>query len=253
MKLPLIMNPEIAEICGIHAGDGYLRSKKSRNEWDVSGSFEEREYYDTHVLPLVNTIFNLDLKGKYFPSRGTYGFVIRNKELVSYIHGVLGFPYGNKSTIVETPSFVFGDNQLMIGFLRGIFDTDGHFSCMKRKSGKYIEFKKKFHYYPRISLSTVSYDLSLGLSKILKILNIKTCESQYRPKKSTENLKYRLDINGSEEVINFFELIKPKNTVKASRYNLWRKLGICPTNITFKERKDILNGDLDVKSFYSGS
>jgi len=62
-----ILTPEIAEICGIHAGDGHLRKKG--NEFELSGSFEEREYYDSHVIPLFNKVFNLQIKGKFFPSK----------------------------------------------------------------------------------------------------------------------------------------------------------------------------------------
>ena len=38
------LSPELAEICGIHAGDGYLRSNEHRIELDISGNVEEKEY-----------------------------------------------------------------------------------------------------------------------------------------------------------------------------------------------------------------
>lgn len=46
------INIELAEICGIHVGDGYLRNDGRRREFDISGSIEEKEYYDWHVIPL---------------------------------------------------------------------------------------------------------------------------------------------------------------------------------------------------------
>ena len=36
------ISPELAEICGIHAGDGYLRGKDHRKELDISGNIEEK-------------------------------------------------------------------------------------------------------------------------------------------------------------------------------------------------------------------
>jgi hypothetical protein len=41
------------------------------------------------------------------------------------------------------------------------------------------------------------------------------------------------------------ELIGMKNEVKRSRYGVWKAFGFCPTNLTFEQRKGILNGDID--------
>ena len=75
---------KIAEICGIHAGDGYLRNDGRRVEWDISGNIEEKNYYDKEVIPLFNKIFDLNIKGRFFKGRNTYGFVIRNKKIIEY-------------------------------------------------------------------------------------------------------------------------------------------------------------------------
>jgi len=129
----------IAEICGIHAGDGYLRNDGRRAEWDISGSIDETGYYNKQIIPLFNSAFNLEIKGRFFPGRNTYGFVIRDKKIIRFAHEVLGFPYGNKSLKVEVPKFILENKKLIPSFLRGYFDTDGHFGCSK-KYGKYIEF-----------------------------------------------------------------------------------------------------------------
>ena len=72
-----IKNPEhltlLTEVCGIHTGDGYLRNDGRRKEWDISGSVEEKEYYDKHVVPLFNKVFNLNIESRIFKSRNTYG------------------------------------------------------------------------------------------------------------------------------------------------------------------------------------
>ena len=53
---------ELAEICGIHAGDGYLRIRGGKIELDLTGHVEEKEYYDEHVVLLFNRLFGLNLK-----------------------------------------------------------------------------------------------------------------------------------------------------------------------------------------------
>ena len=50
-------SPDIAEICGIHAGDGYLRNEGYQRELDISGNIDEKEYYDSHVVPLFERVF----------------------------------------------------------------------------------------------------------------------------------------------------------------------------------------------------
>jgi hypothetical protein len=75
------LTPELAEAIWIHTGDGYLRYIGARKELDISGGYEEKTYYDDHVIPLFNQVFNLNLKEKFFPSRNTYGFVIRDKKV----------------------------------------------------------------------------------------------------------------------------------------------------------------------------
>ena len=100
---------EIAEICGIHAGDGYLRNDGKRRELDISGNIEEKEYYDKHIIPLFNKFFNIQSKGRYFPYRNTYGFVIRDIKIIEFMNK-LGFPYGAKSLKVKVPSFILEDD-----------------------------------------------------------------------------------------------------------------------------------------------
>lgn len=250
-KIDLI-TPELAEICGIHAGDGYLRNDGHRKELDISGSCEEKEYYDYHVIPLFNKVFNLDIKGRFFPARNTYGFVIRDVAIIEFMHEVLEFPYGSKSLKVKVPDFIISNPSLMAPFLRGYFDTDGHIGCVKKYGQSYSKFKKMHHCYPRIIFSTVSPCLSEHLRVIFDSLGFKFCFHTYQPLKKTESLKYIYEINGINRVDNVVILVDPKNHTKISRYAVWKKFGFCPTNINYQQRMSILDGKLDPYIFYKG-
>ncbi len=248
MKLKI--TPQLAEICGIHAGDGYLRNDGKRRELDISGNIEEKFYYDNHVIPLFENFFNAEIQGNIFPSRNTYGFVIRERNIIEFLHKV-GFPFGKKTTIVEIPEAILNTNDKIIKsrFLRGIFDTDGSLTFDRRHKGKYIEFKMKYHYYPRIILSTVSEKLHKQCSVLLKNLNIHHTTQIYKSD-DIKNTRYRIWVFGETQIQKWFKIVGCKNISKLTRYYIWKKFGFCPPNTTLKQRKMILKGQLNPKSFY---
>ena len=240
----------IAEVCGIHVGDGYLRYHSKNKEFDISGSYEEQGYYDYHVVPLFNKIFKLQLKAKKFPHRRTYGFCSCNQKIISTLVKV-GFPSGKKSTIISIPKIILNSNDKEVykAFLRGYFDTDGCFTFDKKIYNSSY-FKKRYHYYPRIMFTTCSKMLSIQLQKLFKNLSFKSRCYKYLPKVKTENIKYNLQIVGKESLERWVKLISPKNTMKISRYLVWQKFGFCPPNTNYEQRKNILNMSLSPYSFY---
>ncbi|MAG47200.1 hypothetical protein CL617_01220 [archaeon] len=160
------ITPELAEICGIHAGDGHLR--KDNTSYEISGSIEEKDYYDKCIIPLFKRNFNLNLKGKFFPTKGTYGFSVTDKSLNDKLVR-FGFPRGNKSLKVKVPKIILNSKNKNVrrSFLRGLFDTDGCISFSK-KVGNKDPFKISRDYYPRIVLTTVSKTLSQDIELLLK-------------------------------------------------------------------------------------
>jgi intein/homing endonuclease len=234
---------DLAEICGIHAGDGYLRNDGKRAELDISGNTEEKEYYDKHVIPLFNRTFKIKIKGRFFYSRNTYGFVIRNKNIVKILNEI-GFPYGKKTYTVKIPSIITksNDTNLFKRFLRGLFDTDGCLTFDKEH--------KKIHYYPRIIIPTTSFSLFKGICFLLNKIEIPYNIQFYRSKNPKEKISYRIWIRGKERLEKWMKLIDIKNTSKSSRYLVWKKYGFCPPNTTLKQRKEIIYNNLSPNVFY---
>ena len=247
----VILTPELAEICGIHAGDGYLRIReRNKGEVDISGNLEEQEYYDKHVVPLFNKVFKLQIQGRTF-SRGTYGFVSYKRKVRELLFQ-LGFPAGKKSLNVKVPKVILESKNIIFyfRFLRGLLDTDGHIGFKRRTSGKYCEFKMT-HHYPTIVLSTISLELSKDVGFMLDFIGIKYFVYCHKSKKVNENLRYAIVMNGVERLEKWMRLIGSKNSVKLSRYLVWKRFGFCPTNITLQQRKDILSGKLNIYSIGS--
>jgi hypothetical protein len=247
------INSNLSELAGIHAGDGYLRYLGKRKELDISGSIDEKNYYDSNVIPLINNLFNLSTSGKFFKSRNTYGVVVRDKNVLQVLAN-LGFPSGKKTTIVKIPQVILEseNNQIIISFLRGYFDSDGSVTFCK-KIGNSSHFQQKYNYYPRIMFTCCSKYLTMGFVSLAEQLGFSCSVSYIKSKKPTENDKYKIQIVGKESILKWMDLIQPKNHSKVSRFLIWKKYGFCPPNTTYEERTTILEGNLDPYSFYEKS
>jgi len=228
-----MIDSRLSEIAGIHSGDGYLRYIGKRKELDLSGSLEEKDYYDLFLKPLFESCFNVVVKSKYFPSRRTYGFVLRDKNVINSLIQ-LGFPSGKKTFIVRCPKeILFSSNfQILSSFLRGYFDTDGCLFFDKKQT--------KFYYYPRIVISSVSNGLIEDVKIILIKLGFKPCYYIKKSKYINESDSYILILNGVKNLELWMQLIGFNNPVKRTKYELWKELGHCPP-LSYKQRFYILN------------
>ena len=72
----------------------------------------------------------------------------------------------------------------------------------------------------------------------------------YQPKDLRDSRKYIVYMSGRDLLIKFFGEIGSMNSVKFSRFEIWKKFGFCPPHTTLEQRKDILNGKLDIYSIY---
>ena len=245
------MTPEIAEICGIHAGDGYLRKRGDKTELEIGGSVEEKGYYDDHVVSLFKKAFHIAVSPRMY-SKGTYGIIVMNRNVADLLNS-LGFPYGKKSKIVAVPIDILNSkNKVFLAkFLRGLFDTDGHLGFRKFYGKGYTEFKRNFHNYPTIRLTTVSRKLAEDIIMILNFLEIRSFLYSYKPKNPRDSYVYCVIVNGVVELEKWMMIIGTKNPVKLSRYLVWKKFGYCPTKLTLRQREELLNEKLHINDIVS--
>ncbi|MBN2067284.1 MAG: hypothetical protein JW744_02355 [Candidatus Diapherotrites archaeon] len=244
------MNPDLAEVCGIHAGDGYLRNDGRRRELDISGGFEEKDYYDNHIVPLFERVFNIKIKPRFFSHRNTYGFVIRDKSAIEFMHS-LGFPYGKKTLTVSVPEQVLQSRDLDIiyRFIRGMFDTDGSLSFRKRGGSGYSKSYLKRHTYPIISLGVCSKNLWEGTCRLLMKTGFQFTVSYQQPNDNNHQ-KYKIELRGDANVINWINLIDFKNPIKFNRFLIWKKFGFMPPELTYKQQNKILGGGINPNAYY---
>ena len=134
------IDEELAELLGIHIGDGCISETKRYSEYYLGGDLiEEKEYHDNWVGPLfnkkiMNPLFGKDVTYKEHPKVGIYGFHIFNKDLVNFFKN-LGIKAGSKINC-GIPKSITKDKVLLKRFLRGLFDTDGSLYFNKNYSAK---------------------------------------------------------------------------------------------------------------------
>jgi hypothetical protein len=238
------INSLISEACGIHAGDGYMRDEGIRREIDISGNVDEADYYLDHVCPIFSDIFGVEICPRFFPHRNTFGFVLRGKDFTNVLHE-FGFSYGNKTKTVAVPNriLITQDRLIYSSFLRGILDTEGHIGFRRYYGKGYDSFKTTHKVYPFISIATVSKQLHEDLKVMLNFLGFTFNSNFYQPKKKGQSSVYKITLNGINNMNKWMEEIGSKNNSKFSRYQIWEKFGFCPTNLSYAQRKDILNGE----------
>ena len=244
------MTPDLAEICGIHAGDGYMRKRGNSYELEISGSFDEKEYYDSWVVPLYEKVFGIKITPQYFKTKGTYGFRCCKKEVAKKLHAC-GFPYGKKTFTVSVPEQVLESRNLDIiyRFLRGVFDTDGCLSFKKRKGSGYQKIHTKRHTLVDIAFSSCSLCLRDGVSLLLSLtgFHISICNSK---KAGNRSDVYSISLQGDKNLLLWMSNIGFKNTLKLNRFFIWKENGFCPPCLDIKTQRKILSGDINPNLLY---
>ena len=120
-----IQNKEnIAELCGAITGDGWIQSNE-KSFFLAGNPTEDKEYYDLHMIPLINKVLSLEIKTKNFPYWKVYGTSIHKKEIIKRLlkFGLVG---GKKVDVAKIPKWIMKSNKkIKKAFIRGLFDTDG--------------------------------------------------------------------------------------------------------------------------------
>jgi hypothetical protein len=220
IRIPETITEDIAYLTGVLAGDGYLGYRPNKYEYviDCGGNPEdEKEFYDNVLKPLFNNTFGIDVKPKLL-SGGTYGFRFYSKQLFMYFTKEIGLPVSPKHPDIRIPYKIKKENNLLIPFLQGIFDTDG---C--------ISFKGKYK-SPSINLTQKTKEFVQEVEKELLNLMIKPCciydriEIDHRLKKGY-SVKNALWINGRRKLRIWEKIINFRNPKHLNKIRNWKNSG----------------------------
>lgn len=191
IKFQSLMSKELAEEIGIHLGDGCM--SKNRNYFSVKTNKKEEKYVTNFLFPLYKNLYNLDIKLMRLES--VSGFEIYSKALCEFKNISLGLPYGEKVHRIKVPEVILRtkDKEIYRAFIRGLFDTDGCISIIKKD-------------YPVISIMIRSEKFIEELSNMLKMMGF---ISNYT--------KDRIYINGNVMLKKWIKEINSNNPVKIEK------------------------------------
>jgi len=216
MKLPSKISPQLAEEIGWHIGDGSMNFYKNRGQtkgfYQLRGHIEDdKKHYLERIKPIFKKLFGVVPSIREMPSTRVIGFQIWDNDLVHFKNN-LGLPLGKKLEIT-IPKKVLSKKGLKKAVIRGIFDTDG---------GIYLE-KKNNKLYPRMYITTISFNLSEQLLNLFEELGLRaTRYSQLYDKQFKRKRSYILTIRGEEMFHRFMGTIGPKNPKHIEKYEIFK-------------------------------
>lgn len=198
LKFPEEMSPEIAEIIGIHFGDGSMGKYKTTYKIRYSFNLRDKLYVD-YVSLLFLKVFNVFMKRIEFSNTHCIELYCISKSLCTFFNEILLVPYSPKKDL-KIPEYIMNNPEYLKSFIRGLFDTDGCFVI--QRDGKYS--------YPMVKICTGSRSFAINIDFALKSLSMQS----YISRKKTG---YDIVVKRKKSYEMFLSIIKPKNT-RGNRY-----------------------------------
>jgi hypothetical protein len=154
IKIPRVLTPQIAELIGIHFGDGCIHVKK-RKSYTVTYTINVKENKLIEDITLwFQQLFNIELKS-FVKDNGLHLYTC-SKMLCYFLHENFGAPLGKKD-FLSIPQIIKEKDIYLKAFLRGLHRTDG---CV------FIKRDKKYR-YPIVKITTKCYNFSIQIQEAL--------------------------------------------------------------------------------------
>ncbi len=198
LKFPSEMSTGLAELIGIHLGDGSLyKDKKYGYKICYYGNLKKDSLYMNYISKLFFKLFNIKPKKGTYTKRNLIRLLVHSKKLFFFYKDCLKLPDGTKKNL-RIPNYIKNNQNFLISFLRGLFDTDGCVTIQKFRKYK----------YPLIKISTKHKNFAREISSSLRSLDI---PSFITIKKDKENHEGFDVVVRNKNTKKFFEIIGSNN------------------------------------------
>ena len=198
----------MAELLGMHVGDGTLYATHSSIVWELRGDLKEKAYYNNIVIPILYDVFKIKFIPKFRSGgkNGCFGVQTCSKDVTSFF-SEYGFKPGRKSGIVRIPQIVLNsEKKIQLSFLRGYFDTDGclRYECINGKS---------IRNYPKLEMGSLSVSLINDLKIIFNKFGFRSyCWLDKRTNTS------KICIAGKKMLNKWINEVQPHNPKHLNKY-----------------------------------
>lgn len=188
----------LAEFIGIFLGDGSFA-----NKYQVAISWNHRceEEYARYIQVMIKSLFGLNSTVRIRRKYGSAEIVVNSSNMVDYLRTLLGIKPGAEKRSFALPVWFSKGKRYKIGFLRGLFDSEG---CIYRHN---YSSNKKLYSYVKIAVTNYCGSILSVFQGFLKDIGINS--TRYRN---------RVHIYSNADTIRFFSLVGSNNTKNKSRF-----------------------------------
>lgn len=219
INIPKTLTPRLAEIIGIHIGDGSLhltgKNRKSP-QFQYSCHIEEKNYCERFVIPLLKKLFNIKkIRRRRYGNE--YRIIFYSLALTNFYSTIFGIPVGKKSRIIDVPKIITNSNNVKIitACLRGIVDTDFFLYFVKRQKNNSL--------YPVLRGTFASKKLVKTLKMLFERFGINCCrysENRYDKRTKKTYPKHIVQISGKKNLEKFIDKIGFHNEKHINKLSL---------------------------------
>ncbi len=127
IRLPKKLTKGLAKICGAHVADGTLVKSKTKHGFSYTWRITHGDRIALEYLrSWIKDSFGIDAKIKKSNHGNFYIISINRKVVFRFLTRIIGFPIGDKSSIISMPEIIRNSNQEMKrNFALGVLNFDG--------------------------------------------------------------------------------------------------------------------------------
>lgn len=189
---------QLAEFVGIFLGDGSFGGKY---QIVISWNHKCEHDYARYIQRMVRNLFGVESKKRIRKQYGSAEIVISSSNLVDQIRKLTGIKAAKAKNSFKLPAWLSGNRRYRIGFLRGLFDSEG---CIYRH--KYYSNATPYS-YAKIAVTNYCDKILSIFQEFLKSLGI-------------DSVKYRnrIHIYSDKDTKRFFSLVGSNNSKNKIRF-----------------------------------
>ncbi len=209
--LPRSPSEGLAELIGVLAGDGHISFNTNQSRILITGNFLTEYQYLTYTKELILRLFNIEVKVSKKNNVNAAIICFHSPAMVDFMDQI---GYYKHKIDITIPDWIKTNNDYMVAFTRGLFDTDG---CV------FISDKPGSPEYPCIELTTINLKLAEDIKEFLERKKFRTSKVRSYYYKHSNNAPYKVSVYGWLNLSRWLKEIGFSNKYKLNRALKYRK------------------------------